>query len=102
MNASPPDQELVERTICELNRALRSHGGGVEQVGDVQDGVLRLRMTGLCAGCLYRPLTTIGTLKPFIAERLGIDVEVAGARISDEAQRRVLAALSRSYEGPGS
>lgn len=54
----------------------------------------------MCAGCLYRPLTTISTLRPFIAEQLGLDVEVTGARISDEAERRLLTALSSSYLPP--
>lgn len=100
MSAAAPPRGRVERALDELNRALRSHGGGVEQVGDVEGGVLRLRMTGMCAGCLYRPLTTISTLRPFIAEQLGLDVEVTGARISDEAERRLLTALSSSYLPP--
>lgn len=101
MTGRPPPQELVERTLDELNRALRTHGGGVEQVDGIEDGVLHLRMTGLCAGCLYRPLTTIATLRPYVEERLGLEVEVEGARISEEAEERVLAALGATYEPPG-
>ncbi|WP_145010696.1 NifU family protein [Mycobacterium marseillense] len=101
MSAAALPRGRVEHTLNELNQALRSHGGGVEQVGDVEDGVLRLRMTGMCAGCLYRPLTTISTLRPFIAEELGLEVEVTGARVSVEAEQRMLKALASSYQPPG-
>lgn len=100
MTDRPPSQELVERALAELNRALRTHGGAVEQVGAVEDGVLRLRMRGLCGGCAYRPLTTITTIRPFFAERLGLAVEVEGARISAEAEERIAVALSDSYVPP--
>jgi len=67
----------------------------------VEGGKLRLRMVGLCAGCPYRPLTTIGTLRPYVAERLGIALEVEGARVSAEAEERMARALGDSYVPPG-
>ncbi len=55
---------------------------------------VRLRMDGLCAGCLFKPVTTAATIRPFIADRLGLEVQVEGARISDEAEQR----LRRAFE----
>jgi Fe-S cluster biogenesis protein NfuA len=90
------DRQLLDATLDELNVALRSHGGAVEAVPS-DDGALHLRMLGLCAGCLYRPLTTVTTIRPFIAERLGVDVVVEGARISAQAEQRLAAAFGSSY-----
>lgn len=96
--AQAPAADL-ERALAELNSALRTHGGSVECVS-VSGDLIRLRMVGLCAGCLYRPLTLAATIRPFIAERLGMRVEIDGARISAEAQARVERALIGSYPPP--
>lgn len=93
MTSSAPEQSSVDAAVADLNVALRTHGGGVEQVGSATDRVLRLRMTGLCTGCLYKPLTTAATIRPFIQERLGLDVVIDGARISAEAEARVAEAM---------
>jgi hypothetical protein len=57
-------------------------------------------MVGLCAGCLYRPLTAAATIASFVEERRGMAVEIMGARISAEAQARVERALLGSYRPP--
>lgn len=85
----------VQGAVAELNLALRTHGGAVECTG-VHGDTVRLRMTGLCAGCLFKPVTTEATIRPFIAERLGMDVEVEGARVSVEAQQRLARAFRTS------
>lgn len=90
----------VDATVSELDRALRTHGGGVELEGHAADGALRLRMTGLCGGCLYKPMTVAGTIRPFVEDRLGVGVEVVGARISAEAEERLTRALAGSYRPP--
>lgn len=97
--AAPP-QQLVDETLAELNVVLKTHGGAVEQAGPIEDGVLRLRMGGLCAACMFKPVTTTSTLRPFIRERLGLDVVVEGARISSEAEQRLTTALAPYYESP--
>ncbi len=86
----------VVTVVAELNLALRTHGGGVEHVETTAEGVVRLRMLGLCAGCLYRPLTMAGTIQPLFAQRTGMKVELLGARISAEAEERIARALARS------
>jgi Fe-S cluster biogenesis protein NfuA len=85
----------VEDAVRELNLALRTHGGAVELVG-VDDDMVTLRMVGLCAACLFKPITMEATIRPFIAERLGLQVQMTGARISAEAQERLARALAGS------
>jgi Fe-S cluster biogenesis protein NfuA len=95
--AGAPAEVDVDAAVAELNLALRSHGGAVEHSGFSETGRLRLRMLGMCAGCRYRPMTTAATIRPFIRERLGVDVDVLGARISEEAEERLAKALEGSY-----
>ncbi|MDO4517252.1 MAG: NifU family protein [Bacillota bacterium] len=64
--------EKLEKMLDELVRpALKAHGGDVELIG-LEDGILRLRMLGQCAGCPAATMTneTIieGQLMPLIPE----------------------------------
>lgn len=87
----------IADALTELNLALRTHGGSVELVG-VDGDTLRLRMIGLCSACLFKPVTTESTIRPFIAQRLGMRVQILGARVSAEAQARMERALAMSYD----
>jgi len=51
-------REKVEATLAQIRPALQADGGDVELV-DVNDGVVKLKLKGACAGC---PMATI-TLK---------------------------------------
>lgn len=51
-------REQVEATIGKIRPALQADGGDVELV-EVSDGVVKVRLTGACAGC---PMSTM-TLK---------------------------------------
>jgi len=51
-------REKVEATLAQIRPALQADGGDVELV-DVNDGVVKLRLKGACAGC---PMSTM-TLK---------------------------------------
>ena len=87
-------RSAVLARIEELRPALDAHAGGVELVA-VEDGVVRLRFTGMCTGCPLRPLTTASTIQPALLELEGVEVvEVEGARISAEAQARLAAAFA--------
>jgi Fe-S cluster biogenesis protein NfuA len=81
--------------IEELRPALDAHAGGVELVS-VEEGVVRLRFTGMCTGCPLRPVTTASTIRPALLELDGVTaVEVEGSRISAEAEARIAAAIAR-------
>jgi Fe-S cluster biogenesis protein NfuA len=86
----------AELALATVNQALHSHAGALEQVA-VENGVVQLRYTGMCAGCPFRPLTTYATVKPLFRHQFGLEVEVIGSRISAEAEERVVAA----YAGTG-
>jgi Fe-S cluster biogenesis protein NfuA len=96
MTGGAPTAADVAAAVAELNRALRTHGGAVESLGFAEH-TLRLRMTGLCAACLLKPITLQATIRPFVRERLGLEVEMVGARISAEAQAR----LERAFTTDG-
>ena len=51
-------KEKVEAALAKIRPALQADGGDVELV-DVEDGVVKVRLTGACASC---PVATV-TLK---------------------------------------
>lgn len=57
-------QDRVEKVLAQIRPSLMREGGNVELV-DVNDGVVKVKLTGACSGC---PMSTL-TLKMGI-ERL--------------------------------
>lgn len=57
--------EKVEEALNSIRPSLQADGGDVELLG-VEDGVVRVRLTGACSGC---PMATL-TLKEGIEQRL--------------------------------
>jgi Fe-S cluster biogenesis protein NfuA/nitrite reductase/ring-hydroxylating ferredoxin subunit len=54
---APADDEiLVEEALDEVRPYIDSHGGKVELLG-VDDGIVKLRMSGACAGCAASAMT---------------------------------------------
>jgi len=51
-------REKVEQALAKIKPALQADGGDVELVG-VEDGVVKVKLTGACASC---PVATV-TLK---------------------------------------
>ena len=70
---NPVTREKVASALNEVKPALQADGGDVELV-DVQEGVVKVRLTGACAGC---PMSTM-TVKNGI-ERILKD-EVPGVK----------------------
>jgi Fe-S cluster biogenesis protein NfuA len=91
------DRAQLQRRIDALNVLIRSHAGEIELAGVSPDGVVSLRYTGMCAGCDYRPVTTLGTVAPALHDLTGVTkVEIVGAQVSDEALARIAASLQGS------
>jgi Fe-S cluster biogenesis protein NfuA len=90
--------DAVRARLAELAPVLGAHAGGVDLVA-VEAGVVRLRFTGMCAGCHLRPLTTASTIRPALLALDGVTaVEIEGSRISAEAEARLAEALApRQY-----
>ena len=50
------DEELVEEALEQVRPYINSHGGEVELIS-VEDGVVRVRMSGACQGCAASAMT---------------------------------------------
>ena len=62
-------KEQVEAALERIRNALRVDGGDVELV-DIEDGVVKVKLQGSCAGCPFSQMT----LKNFIEKELRKDV----------------------------
>ena len=90
MAATHIDHQALNDRLKALSNLISTHAGGVEMVDLSEDGTLRLRFTGMCQGCPYRPLTMAATIRPALIAIDGITrVVAAGSRISDEAENRL-------------
>jgi Fe-S cluster biogenesis protein NfuA len=49
-------REKVEAALAKIRPTLQADGGNVELV-DVTDGVIKVRLTGACAGCPMASMT---------------------------------------------
>jgi Fe-S cluster biogenesis protein NfuA len=49
-------REKVEKALDKIRPALMADGGNVELV-DVEDGVVKVRLTGACGGCPMSQMT---------------------------------------------
>ena len=86
----------LNQCIEDLQHVLAAHAGGIEVVELTSDGTARLRFTGMCTGCIYRPMTTAATIRPFVLEADDVSaVEIEGSRISEEAEARLAEALAQ-------
>ncbi len=59
-------KEKVEKALNDIRPALQADGGNVELVDVTESGVVKVRLTGACAGC---PMSAY-TLKMGIEQRL--------------------------------
>ncbi|HQF17453.1 MAG: Fe/S biogenesis protein NfuA [Methanosaeta sp. PtaB.Bin039] len=57
--------EAVQATLESIKNVLRIEGGDVELV-DIVDGIVKVRLTGSCAGCPFSQMT----LKNFVEKEL--------------------------------
>ncbi len=59
-------KDKVEKVLEEIRPGLQADGGDVELVDVTEDGIVKVRLTGACAGC---PMSTL-TLKMAIEKKL--------------------------------
>jgi Fe-S cluster biogenesis protein NfuA len=98
----PGGDELDERNDAIADRVemlsyfLGQHAGGLELEDIAEDGRVTVRYTGMCTGCLYRPVTMAATIRPALLEITGVTgVEAVGSRLNDEASRKLEEDLGR-------
>lgn len=64
-------KEKVEKALESIRPALQRDGGDIQLVG-VEDGVVSVKLTGACAGCMFSQMTlrmaVEGALKKQIPE----------------------------------
>jgi Fe-S cluster biogenesis protein NfuA len=95
MDPTLVDSTLVDSHVDELSRLMRAHGGGLELEAVAPDGTVRVRFTGMCTGCAFRPLTMAATVRRTLGAVAGVTrVEAVGSRISEQAEERLAALLS--------
>jgi Fe-S cluster biogenesis protein NfuA len=96
MATQTDDLEIrVERRLDDLRRLLRTHAGSIDLLDLSPDGVVRVRLTGLCTACPLKPVTVTGTVRPALMSVDGVEaVEAEGACLSEEAEARLRAHLS--------
>lgn len=95
------DLEELEHRLRQICAVMSAHAGGVELADITAAGVVRLRFTGMCSGCAFRPLTMAGTIVPALMAVPGVTAAQAdGARISEEAARRMARYLGDARLSP--
>jgi len=62
-------REKVEAALAEIRPALQADGGDVELV-DVNDGTVKLKLTGHCAGCPLAAMTLKAGIERIVKERV--------------------------------
>jgi Fe-S cluster biogenesis protein NfuA len=68
----------VEAALDKIRQGLRVDGGDVELV-DIQDGIVKVKLQGHCAGCPFSQMT----LKNFIEKELVKSVKGVKSVVSD-------------------
>ena len=51
-------REKVEKALAKIRAALQQDGGDIELVG-IENGVVRVRLKGACAGCPMSQMTMV-------------------------------------------
>ncbi len=62
-------KEKVEAVLAQVRPALQSDGGDVELV-DVNEGVIRLKLKGACAGCPMATMTLRHGIEQALKEKI--------------------------------
>jgi len=62
-------KEQVEKALSKIRPSLQADGGDVELV-DVQDGVVKVRLTGACGGCPMSQMTLKMGIERFLKKEV--------------------------------
>jgi len=62
-------RERVEAVLAKIRPALVADGGDVKLV-DVSEGVVKLKLTGACAGCPMATMTLKGGIERILKEQV--------------------------------
>ncbi len=62
-------KDKVEKALKELRPQLQADGGDIELVG-VQDGIVKVKMKGACAGCPMSTMTLQWGVENFLKKKI--------------------------------
>ncbi|MBE0414956.1 MAG: NifU family protein [Dehalococcoidia bacterium] len=62
-------REKVEEVLAQIRPNLWADGGDVELI-DVEDGIVKVRLTGACGGCPMRTMTLQGGIERILKEQV--------------------------------
>jgi Fe-S cluster biogenesis protein NfuA len=68
-------REKVEQALAKIKPALQADGGDVELVS-VEDGVVKVKLTGACAGCPVASITLKQGIERILKEQIAEVKEV--------------------------
>jgi Fe-S cluster biogenesis protein NfuA len=63
-------KDKVEKVLDEIRPGLQADGGDVELVDVTEDGIVKVRLTGACAGCPMSTMTLKMAIEKKIKERI--------------------------------
>jgi len=63
-------QEKVEKALVKVRSFLQADGGDVELVEITEEGVVRVRLTGACAGCPMASMTLKTGIEKILKEEV--------------------------------
>lgn len=63
-------EEKVKEVIEKIRPQLQSHGGNVELIDVTEDGVVKVRLTGACAGCPMSTMTLSMSIEKTLKEEV--------------------------------
>jgi Fe-S cluster biogenesis protein NfuA len=69
VNKVPAMKEEVEKVLEEVRPYLRAEGGDVELI-DVTDGVVKVKLTGACAGCPMSQMTLKWGVEQYLKKKI--------------------------------
>lgn len=62
--------EKLEKALEEIRPNLQADGGDVELVGVTEEGIVKVRLLGACAGCPMRQMTLTHGITKMIKKRV--------------------------------
>ena len=62
-------KEKVEKALADIRPSLQADGGDVELV-DVENGIVRVRLTGACSGCPMSQMTLKQGIETYVKKEV--------------------------------
>ena len=62
-------RDKVEKVLNEIRPNLQADGGNVELI-DVKDGIVKVKLTGACAGCPMSTMTIKNGIERLLKEKI--------------------------------